>query len=85
MNWHNIGVFMTVVIMVLLVGILVLIFVFEKDHPCIEFVPVCQEEHTVSTIVMAGKTAVPLVQTSYRDVSCDGEYDRVIKRCSKRS
>ncbi|MFW9873506.1 MAG: hypothetical protein ACFFG0_10415 [Candidatus Thorarchaeota archaeon] len=53
-----------------------------KDHPCVEYKDVCQEQYTYITYNVALK--MPMPTTGYRDVDCSKPHDNVIQRCVKR-
>ena len=73
---------MIVVIVFLSIGISFAIYDYINNHPCIEYEEICQEEYIYTTYNAALK--MPMTQIGYRDIDCNKEYDRVIKRCINR-
>ena len=55
----------------------VVIPVMTKTMTCKREANVCQKEHTY--IIMVGSVAVPT--SSFIDVSCEEDWDRIIKKC----
>ena len=73
-----------VAMILLFTALMVYSIQYEKEHPCIEYKDVCQEQYTHSQMRMIGKTPVPQTVTDYKTVDCSQPHDRIIKQCTKR-
>lgn len=72
-----------IIFMFIAIAISVLTSVLHELKPCVEEITVCQKEEQYlrpySPLTGGGG-----YHTVYKDISCDEEYDREIRRCIKR-